>query len=99
MKIKINKRINWLEVFFCIMISALIILAFWAGIRAGREEYTGKYQSYTVIAGDTVYSIAKDLNTNEDLNKVIYKIRQDNNIKDCGNLQIGTELKIREVWN
>lgn len=92
MKIKLKKNINWLEVLFCIMLSVLIMLAFWAGLRAGREEYTGKYKNYTIMAGDTIYSIAKDLNTNKDLNKIIYEIRQDNQITDCGNLKIRTRI-------
>lgn len=98
MKIKLKKKINWLNILLIILITALLILFFIAETK-NCEEYKGSYKIYTIIPGDTVYSIAKDLNTNENLNKVIYQIRQDNNITDCDNLKIGQEIKIREVWD
>lgn len=99
MKIKLKKKINWLELMAYTLIMILIILVFITGVKTGKEEYCGDYSIYTVMPNDTIYSIAKDLDTNENLNKVIYEIRQDNNITECGNLQVGQELKIREVWN
>lgn len=100
MRIKLKKNINWLELMWYLLILALII-AIVIGFKEynKKEIYTQGYKTYTVMPNDTIYSIAKDLDTNENLNKVIYEIRQDNQIKDCGNLQIGQELKIREVWN
>lgn len=96
---RIKLKINWLELMAYILIIILVILVFVAGVKTGKEEYCGDYSMYTVMPNDTIYSIAKDLDTNENLNKVIYEIRKDNNITECGNLQIGSQLKIREVWN
>lgn len=95
---RIKLKINWLELMAYTLIIILIILVFITGVKTGKEEYCGDYSMYTVMPNDTIYSIAKDLDTNENLNKVIYEIRQDNGIKDCGSLKAGQEIKLREVY-
>lgn len=50
---------------------------------------------YTVHTGDTVYSIVSELATkNDNINKIVYNTIKENNIK-AGELEPGTEIKIR----
>ena len=59
------------------------------------EEAAIEYETYIVKAGETLWSIASNISSDEDIREVVYYIRKDNNITDCGSLQIGQELKIR----
>ncbi|MBZ4662804.1 MAG: Peptidoglycan-binding lysin domain protein [Caloramator sp.] len=46
-----------------------------------KKEKIQKYETYVVQAGDTLWSIAKKYNKQgEDIRKLIYEIRQHNNI-------------------
>lgn len=52
---------------------------------------------YTMEEGDTIYSVAADVATpKDDINYLSWKICQDNNIKDPGNIQPGTVITIRK---
>lgn len=59
------------------------------------EEAVIEYETYIVKVGETLWSIASNISSDEDIREVVYYIRKDNNITDCGALQIGQELKIR----
>lgn len=70
----------------------LIIGAYFIG--ANQEKaYTGEYKTYTISRGDTIWSIAEDIDGNTE--QIVYLIRKDNGIKDCGTLQIGQEIQLR----
>lgn len=74
------------------LILMLVIGAYFIG--ANREQaYTGKYKTYTICKGDTIWNIANELDGNTE--QIVYLIRKDNNISDCGNLQIGQEIQLR----
>lgn len=61
------------------------------------EEATAETITRTVEAGDTVYGIAAQVATpKDDINYLSWKICQDNNIKDPGNIQPGTVITIRK---
>ena len=62
------------------------------------EPYTGAYTDYTICPGDTLWSIACEIESDEPIESLVHTIRKDNNIKDCGSLQIGEQIKIREVY-
>lgn len=59
-------------------------------------------ETYIVQKGDTIWgistSVMKEKNIECDIRKVVYQIREDNNIKDCGNLQVGQVLYIRGAY-
>lgn len=62
-----------------------------------KEEAPAETITRTVEAGDTVYTIAADVATpKDDINYLSWKICQDNNIKDPGNIQPGTVITIRK---
>lgn len=62
-----------------------------------KEEAPAETITRTVEAGDTVYTIAADVATpKDDINYLSWKICQDNNIKDPGNIQPGTWITIRK---
>lgn len=74
------------------LILMLVIGAYFIG--ANREQaYTGEYKTYTICKGDTIWNIANELDGNTE--QIVYLIRKDNNISDCGNLQIGQEIQLR----
>ena len=59
-------------------------------------------ETYIVQQGDTIWGISarvmKERNIECDIREIVYQIRKDNNIKNCGDLQIGQELYIRGVF-
>lgn len=74
------------------LILMLVIGAYFIG--ANQEKaYTGEYKTYTICKGDTIWNIANELDGNTE--QIVYLIRKDNNISDCGNLQIGQEIQLR----
>lgn len=77
------------------LILMLVIGAYFIG--ANREQaYTGEYKTYTICPGDTIWSIANDIEGNTE--QIVYLIRKDNGIKDCGSLQIGQEILLRKEY-
>lgn len=77
------------------LILMLVIGAYFIG--ANREQaYEGEYKTYTIMPNDTIWSIAEDIDGNTE--QIVYLIRKDNNISDCGNLQIGQEILLREEY-
>jgi len=83
-----------------VIIIAVIVIAFLtflAGYKSAKEKYTGEYSNYTVKQNDTLWNIAKRIDTDEQIEEVIHKIKKDNNMSES-NLKIGQALKIREDW-
>lgn len=76
-----------------ILITAILLALFlWPKEGSPAETITR-----TVEAGDTVYGIAAQVATpKDDINYLSWKICQDNNIKDPGNIQPGTVITIRK---
>lgn len=63
-------------------------------IGANQEKpYGGEYKTYTICRGDTIWNIAEDIEGN--IEEIVYLIRKDNRIEDCGNLQIGQQIQLR----
>lgn len=80
---------------FTIALTVLIGLGIQNIITKEEPVYTGEYRTHIVRQGDTLWSIANDLDLNEPIDKTVYTIKKDNNIENAGNLQIGQEIKIR----
>lgn len=75
-----------------LLAAILLALLLWS-----KEESPAETITRTVEAGDTVYGIAAQVATpKDDINYLSWKICQDNNIKDPGNIQPGTWITIRK---
>lgn len=75
-----------------LLAAILLALLLWP-----KEEAPAETITRTVEAGDTVYTIAAEVATPRDnINYLSWKICQDNNIKDPGNIQPGTVITIRK---
>lgn len=74
------------------LVLMLVIASYFIG--ANRDKpYEGEYRAYTIMPNDTIWSIANKLDGNTE--EIVYLIRKDNGIKDCGSLQIGQEIQLR----
>ena len=83
---------------FTIALTVLIGLGIQNMITKEEPVYTGEYRIHTLRPGETIWTIAKNLDLNEPIDKIVYTIKKDNNIDNTGNLQIGQEIKIRIDW-
>lgn len=99
MKIKIVNKKKFIR--SMILLLTIIILAL-LGINHTYSKTEVAYKEDYIIKGDTLWSIAeKERNTNEyyknkDIRKVMYEIKQLNNIKD-ENLEIGQKILIPNI--
>lgn len=101
--IKRNRKvkINYFKFIRSLIILGIIIYLLILGttnVLAGlhKEDYNGNYNSYSISKGETLWSIAKDQNSNLDIREVIYLIKQDNSISS--ELSIGQEIVLREIY-
>lgn len=79
------------------LIFMLVIAAYFVGVNYAKEDvYMGRYTAYTIMPNDTIWSIANDFDGNTA--NIVYTIRKDNGINDCGNLQIGQQIMLREEY-
>lgn len=62
-----------------ILILIAVIGAYFIGVK---EEYKGGYNTYTVMPGDTLWSIASDINSDKDIREIVYTIKKDNNMTE-----------------
>ena len=74
------------------LIFMLVIASYFIG--ANQEKtYTGEYKTYTICPGDTLWNIAQDIDG--DTRYIVHIICEDNNLANCGQLQVGQQLKLR----
>lgn len=104
MKSKKGKKIkiNYFKLVRSLIILGIIIYFLIAGTTKviaslSKEDYNGDYTTYYVSKGETLWSIAKDQNSNLDIRQIIYLIRQDNNNMSA-ELEIGQEIVLREIY-
>ena len=82
------------EIFFIIvLILVAVIGAYFIGTNE-EEQYTGEFITYTVIPGDTLWGIASGIESDADIRKIVYTIKQDNGLND-GIIYAWQELKLR----
>jgi hypothetical protein len=84
-----------------IIIAAILTLiavigAYFIGIK-DEAEYTGGYNAYTVIPGDTLWSIAADIESDKDIREVIHMIKKDNGLTDSS-INAWQQLQLREEY-
>ena len=73
-------------VFIIILILATVIGAYFIGASLKEEEYTGGFNTYVVMPGETLWSIAGDIQSetqsDADIREIVYTIKQDNEMND-----------------
>lgn len=96
-------KVNYFKLIRSLIILAVIIYFLIIGVHnliksLEPKTYEGSYTTYYVSKGETLWTIAKNQNSTEnmDIRQIIYLIQKDNNIPS--NLQIGQELKLREIY-
>lgn len=80
-----------------ILILGIVIAAYFIGVNAKEEEYTGGYNTYTVMPGETLWSIAEDIESDKDIREIIYTIKKDNGITESV-VYSWQELKLRAEY-
>ena len=76
------------------LIFMLVISAYFIGVKYSQtEEYAGDYKTYTICPGDTLWNIVQDIDG--DTRYIVHIICEDNNLANCGQLQVGQQLKLR----
>ena len=82
---------------FSKILVALTVLAFMLACFYDVSSHSQniEYVEYTVKSGDTLWNISsKYTSNNRDLRETVYEIKDLNGIKDVGNLEPGTKLKV-----
>lgn len=84
-----------------IVIAAILTLiavigAYFIGTKE-EAEYTGGFNTYTVIPGETLWSIAEDIESDKDIREVIHMIKKDNGMTDS-NINAWQQLQLRENY-
>lgn len=64
-----------------ILILIAVIGAYFIGTNE-EKEYTGGYNTYTVMPGETLWSIAEDIESDKDIREVIHMIKKDNGMTE-----------------
>lgn len=82
-------------IIIAILILLAIVCAYFIGVK--EEEYTGGYNTYTVMPNDTLWSIAEDVESDKDIREVIHMIREDNGLTDSS-INAWQELQLREEY-
>lgn len=72
-----------------------VIGAYFIGVK--EEEYTGSFNTYTVMPNDTLWSIAEDQESDKDIREIIHMIKEDNGLADSS-INAWQELQIRENY-
>lgn len=76
-----------------ILILIAVIGAYFIGTNE-EKEYTGGYNTYTVMPGDTLWSIASDIESDKDIREIVYTIKKDNNMTES-TVYAWQELQLR----
>lgn len=86
------------EIVIAIILTLVAVIgAYFIGTEEKEKEYTGGFKTYTVIPGETLWSIAEDIESEKDIREIIYIIKKDNGMQDS-NINAWQELKIRENY-
>lgn len=85
-------------IYLIVLILITVIGAYFIGATLKEEEYTGEFNTYVVLPGETLWSIASDICKSSDaelnIQNVIIKIKNDNGMNDC-TIYAWQELKLR----
>lgn len=94
-RIRVKSRCRFVA--FLVIVAGLMItgLGFATGMNESTASVITDYETYVVGSGDTLWSIAEDINQSDlDTRKVIYVIRQMNDDIQPEDLRPGMELTV-----
>lgn len=95
MKRNIWQRIKWGNV---LMTGLLMGCLAYGGWRFSRPTQVIKTYTYTVQAGDTLWSVCSEAKLPEqDVRELVYHTMQDNSLKDAGKLEPGRIITIKLI--
>lgn len=84
-----------------ILILGIVIAAYFIGVNAKEEEYTGEYKTYTVMPGESLWTIASDIckatDGEQNIQSVIIKIKNDNGMNES-TVYTWQKLKLRTEY-
>lgn len=93
MKGNIWQRIKWGNV---LMTGLLMGCLVYGGYRFTRPVTVVKTYSYTVQAGDTLWSVCSEAKLPEqDVRELVYRTMEDNGLRDAGKLEPGRIITIK----
>jgi hypothetical protein len=85
------------EIVIAIILTLVAVIgAYFIGTEE-EPEYTGGYKTITVMPGETLWSIAGDIESEKDIREVIHIIKKDNGMTES-NINAWQKLKIRENY-
>jgi hypothetical protein len=87
---KVKHRSFFVKVIFPILLLLLLCALVLEFIPTREEKFS--YKSYSVQAGDTLWSISTNCNLKQDIRKTVYLIRRKNDITPV--IQIGQEILV-----
>lgn len=94
--IRIKSRIRFTTFILLILLSLTCFINYVLGTFNANGYSFNEYKTITVSSGDTLWSIAaREFNNSNDLRKVVYCIKETNNLKD-ENIEVGQRIKIPE---
>lgn len=82
-----------------IIMSLIFILIMLGSVieEAKASKYIGEFETYTVKPGETLWSIAEDIESDMDIREIIYWIKKDNGLTDSS-ISAWQKLQIRENY-
>lgn len=85
------------EIVLAIILTIVAVLgAYFIGTEE-EPEYTGGYKTITVMPGETLWSIAGDIESDKDIREIIYIIKKDNGMQDSS-INAWQQLQLREEY-
>ena len=95
MKKPIWQRVKWGNVLITGLLLGCLV---YGGYRFTRPAKVVKTYTYTVQAGDTLWSVCSESKLPEqDVRELVYHTMQDNGLKDAGKLQPGRIITIKLI--
>ena len=95
MKKSIVRRIKWGNVLITGLLLGCLVYGGW---RFTLQATVVKTYSYTVQAGDTLWSVCSEAKLPEqDVRELVYHTKQDNGLKDAGKLEPGRIITIKLI--
>ena len=86
--------------YMLLIVMALIFVLIMLGSiieEAKAEKYLGEFETYTVKPGETLWSIAEDIESDMDIREIIYWIKKDNGLTNSS-ISAWQEIQIRENY-
>lgn len=80
-----------------ILMTIAVIFAYALSVNAKEEEYTGGFNTYIVMPGETLWSIAEDIDSETDIRKIIHTIKKDNGLTES-NINAWEQLQLRAEY-